>query len=50
MDNKTRLLDENATLEQRRKKDKVSLDKVSVTKKKIVKSYLTFILIQFYNH
>ena len=30
MDKKTRLLDENATLEQRRKKDKVSLDKVSM--------------------
>ena len=29
MDKKTQLLDENATLEQRRKKDKVALDKVS---------------------
>ena len=28
MDKKTQLLDENATLEQRRKNDKVALDKV----------------------
>ena len=32
MDKKTQLLDENATLEQRRKKDKVALDKVLILK------------------
>ena len=34
MDKKTRLLDENAFLEERRKKDKVALDKVSCIKTK----------------
>ena len=36
MDKKTRLLDENATLEQRRKKDKVSLDKVSMAIRSLI--------------
>ena len=33
MDKKTQLLDENASLEERRKKDKVILDKVSFIEK-----------------
>ena len=47
MDRKTQLLDENATLEQRRKKDKVALDKVSRLKPTI--HYITQLTFLYYD-